>query len=156
MLSELENYLDVLQIKHEEIKDILAEIGDNPTILNWKPLGDESNSIFGLVVDAALQQEYWIGHVVGQRPEPTGMDKLQEAQGQHIGPVIQLLQMTQTNTEQFFEQLTTEQLELTVDFNDEVLATRWCLLHAVQHVAENLGQLTVLWQWWQQNQNSIN
>lgn len=156
MLPELESYLDVLESKHVELKDLLTEIGDNPAALNWRPLGEDEFSIFSLAADVALQEDFWVGHVVGEQAEPPGIDMVQEAKGDQIEPLLRLLEAAQETTTQIFNQLTAEQLEGGIRFNGDVLAVRWCLLSSVQRVAENLGQINMLWQWWQQNQESIN
>lgn len=156
MLPELETYLDVLETKHTELKDILAEIGDNATALNWKPLEEEGLSIFALAADVALQEDFWISHVVGKRSEPPGIDQLETAQGARIEPLIRLLTATQANTAQVLEELDASTVNGQIEFNGDLLDTRWCLLTTVQRVAENLGQINVMWQWWQQTQETIN
>ncbi len=156
MLAELETYLDVLETKHTELKDILAEIGDNATALNWKPLGEEGLSIFALAADVALQEDFWVSHVIGKRAEPPGIDQLEAAQGARIEPLIRLLTATQANTAQVFGELEASTVNGHIEFNGDLLDTRWCLLTSVQRVAENLGQISVMWQWWQQNQETIN
>ena len=156
MLKELESILDMLETKHIEIKDLLIEIGDNSATLNWQPLGEDTLSIFALAADVALQEDYWISHVIGEGLEPIGIDQIQEAKGPKVAPLIGLLDAAFDHTRQTFEQLTPETLDGQIEFNADIFSTRWCLLNALQHAAENQGQISIMWQWWQQIQNSIN
>jgi len=66
------------------------------------------------------------------------------------------LTAAQANTAQVFGELEANTVNGQIEFNGDLLDTRWCLLTSTQRVAENLGQISVMWQWWQQNQETIN
>lgn len=156
MLQELESFVEILESKHAEIKDVLEEIGNNPAVLNWRPNSEGSYSIFALAAEVALQEDYWISHVVGERAEPPGIDKVDEAQGDKIEPLVRLLDAAFENNTQILNQLTAADLRRNIELNDDLIEVRWCLYNALQLAAENYGRIATQWKWWQQDQDSIN
>jgi hypothetical protein len=149
MLAEINNYLDSLKDYLSRFKDVLDEIGDNVDLLNWRPPQEgELSSIFATTAFAALNIEYWIGHILGGRSEPPGYDSvLEEAKGENPLILHQLLESALETSREVIENFKAKDLDKTFDFADEFYTARWCILQAMLETAQRYGQVETILQW---------
>jgi len=149
VLIELTLYLDRLESRFGLIKDALEESSPPPARLNWRP-GSEDPSIFGLAAFVAMNTDYWIGHALGNLPEPLGFDRvLEEAQGDDFRPLIKLLDNSLETSRRVLEKLTAAELDSTINFNDEPLTPRQAIVLVLEDAAERYGEINALSRWWE-------
>lgn len=148
MLAELELYFDRIQSRLDLIKDYLDEVGEDAEQLNWRPTED-GPSIFSLAAFVAMNTDYWIGHAVGNMLEPPGLDNVLElAHGDDPGPLMRRLDSTRETTRKVFEGLAEGTLDNIINFNDEPVTIRQCILQALEDAAERCGEIKTMLHWW--------
>ncbi len=148
MLAEVALYYDRLLARLDQIKDYLEEIGADEEQLNWRP-NPNTPSIFALAAFVSMNTDYWIGHAIGNLPEPPGFDNvLEQAHSDDPAPLLRLLDSTRKNISRVLEQITAESFDETFNFNDEPVTPHQCILQALEDAAERCGEIRTMMHWW--------
>lgn len=154
MLAEINLYLDNLKDYLTRFKEVLDEIGDDVAVLNWRPRQSGLSSIFATTAFAALNIEFWIGHIIGGRTEPPGYDSvLEEAKGENSLVLHQLLESALETSRLVIENYKAKDLDKTFDYADEFYTARWCILQALLETAQRYGQVETILQWIRDDRN---
>jgi uncharacterized damage-inducible protein DinB len=128
--------------------------GASPEALNWRPAGEETNSIAILAVHAMTSSRTWLTVAVGA-PEPE-RDRDAEFRTE-VGDAAELLTVFDALAEDCRAALATDEA---VDWSAERVPNRrpgsapepitagWTLLHALGHLREHVAHLQLTRQLW--------
>lgn len=135
--------------------DMRTSIQDLPAdALNWRPAGNDTNSIAVLAFHSLTSTRWWLSVAVDaplpDRDRPTEF----EASARDAGELLAL-------TDGLFEDcLSLVDKSRTVDWaalrsdrdagQDHKFSAAWALLHALQHIREHEGQMSLTRQLWEQ------
>ena len=121
--------------------------------LNWRPAGDDTNSIAVLATHSLTSTRWWLSVAVDaplpDRDRPTEFDFTAHDSGELLAFVDGL----------FEECLSLSDSSRTVDWSalrsqgdpdtDIHLFAAWALLHALEHLREHVGQISLTRQLWE-------
>jgi len=145
------DYLDRLQILHEDMKETLKNLPQ--AALDWVP-GPGMNSLSVLIVHATGAERYWIGDIAFQ--DPSGRDRAAEfeVRGLDALKLEERLDNSLTYIKGVAENFKLESLkEIRVSPRDDRKFTvGWALAHALEHTALHLGHAQVTRQLWEQKE----
>ena len=134
--------------------DVRAAIeGLPPDALNWRPAGDDTSSIAAIANHALTSTRSWLSVAVDaplpDRDRPTEFDYTARDTGELLALVDGL----------FEECLSLVDEERTIDWSalrkhwdpgrDIELFAAWALLHALEHLREHVGQMSLTRQLWE-------
>ena len=146
--------LRLLRAQEEGFREVLAGLADEA--VNWSP-GPDTNSIAVLVEHAWGSTQMWTARAAGleiQRDRDAefranrGAEELRELLARGLARVEELLAAVDPNRYD-------EAIESAVrpgQAKTEPITRAWCLLHAVEHLSEHLGQAQLTRQLWQRSQ----
>jgi hypothetical protein len=128
--------------------------GASPEALNWRPAGEETNSIAVLAVHSLHSTRWWLSVAVGE-PEPE-RDRDSEFVAS-ADDAASLLAFLDSMTADCRALLSTEE---TVDWwqprtttreqgDPDPLTAAWALLHALEHLREHVAHLQLTRQLWE-------
>jgi uncharacterized damage-inducible protein DinB len=150
MVSQLDSYLGRIEDLHSQISGVIAGL---PTeAVNWRPIeGKEehaTNSIAVIASHVAGAEHFWIGEVVGHRPETRDRDAEFATVATNAEEIILLLEMTELETREVLCALSESDLDGTRPAGGRTLPVRWCVLHVIDHAALHLGHMQITYQLW--------
>ncbi len=146
--------LRLLRVQEEGFREVLAGLPDGA--LNWRP-GPDTNSIAVLVEHAWGSAQMWTARAAGQEIERDraaefranrDAAELQEVLARGLARVEELLAAADPTRYDEAD----EPAARPGQARTEPITRAWCLLHAVEHVSEHLGQAQLTRQLWQQRQ----
>ena len=134
--------------------DMRAAIEGLPAdALNWRPAGDDTNSIAVLATHSLTSTREWLSAAVGEPPPERDRDSEFEASARDAGELLALADSL------FEECLSLVDKSRTVDWaalrsqwdpdTGVQLLAAWALLHALGHLREHLGQMLLTRQLWE-------
>ena len=134
--------------------DMRAAIdGLPPDALNWRPAGDGTNSIAVLATHSLTSTREWLSVAVGEPPPERDRDSEFEASARDAGELLALVDGL------FEECLSLVDKSRTVDWTalrsqwdpdtGVQLLAAWALLHALEHLREHVGQISLTRQLWE-------
>ena len=143
MLPEVQLYIDRLRDARAEILKTLD--GLNADALNWHPLPDETNSLYALAVHSLGAERRMLHQQVGQ--QTIERDRAAElcARGEDSAAVGATYAAVTRESEAILARLVAADL----DAPREKQTVRWCILHAIEHYHEHLGQMRLTRQLWE-------
>ena len=154
MLPECASYLEMLDDLRGQIAELIT--GLQAETLNWRPIVGEddhiTNSLAVMAAHVAGAEHFWIHEVAGGQP-PT-RDRPAEFVTKVDGPepLLEKLEATGQETRRVLAALTAADLDSTRQARDRTVATRWAILHAIDHTALHLGHMQITYQLWSSGQ----
>ena len=150
MHPELRHYLHLIEDLRGQVRDLIAELPAEA--LNWRPIEGEddhvTNSLAVMTAHVAGAEHFWIHEVTGNQP-PT-RDRPAEFRTAVDGPepLLEKLKTVGEETGKVLAALTAADLDGTRQARDRTVATRWAILHAIDHTALHLGHMQITYQLW--------
>jgi len=134
--------------------DMRAAIEGLPAdALNWRPAGDDTNSIAVLATHSLTSTRWWLSVAVDEPPPERDRDSEFEASARDAGELLALVDGL------FEECLSLVDKSRSVDWSalrsqgdpdtDIHLFAAWALLHALEHLREHVGQMSLTRQLWE-------
>lgn len=154
MLPECVAYLQMLDDLRGQIGDLIVDLPAEA--LNWRPVEGEAdhatNSLAVLAAHVAGAEHFWIAEVVDGQP-PT-RDRPAEFVTEIDSPesLLEKLEAIGRETREVLVSLTAVDLDGTRQARDRIVATRWAILHAIDHTALHLGHMQLTYQLWSSGQ----
>ncbi len=154
MTTELTFYLDWLDAMREGVRDAL--LGLDADGLNWKPLPQETNSIYNLAQHCAWVEQWWIGTVLAGQPfpRPWNGDEDLEGRGDDASDLLFWLDEAATTSRAALLELSPDALLEAravprADGSERTVTVHWTIVHTIEHYAEHIGQMRLTRQLWQ-------
>ena len=128
-----------------------AIVGSSPELLNWRPAGDETNSIAILAVHAVTSTRWWLSvAITGNAPERNRAAEFRT----NISSAAQLLSIVDALSADCRELLKSDEpLDLAVSRTDprkggSTTTVAWALIHAIEHLQEHVAHAELTRQMW--------
>jgi uncharacterized damage-inducible protein DinB len=156
MIPECASYVGMLDDLRGQIVALIADLPAEA--LNWRPIEGEddhvTNSLAVMAAHVAGAEHFWIYEVVGRQP-PT-RDRPTEFVTEVDGPepLLEMLEASGRETRIILDALTAADLDGTRQARDRTVATRWGILHAIDHTALHLGHMQITYQLWFKGQTA--
>lgn len=152
--NEITLYLGQLAQLRQAVREALLGLAGDA--LNWRPLPEETNSLYNLAQHCAWVEQWWIGCVLGKQPVPytwTDNEDL-EGQGEDSADLLFWLDEAATTTRAVLETLQPEDLDglhpvRRPSAPEKHYAGRWTIVHTIEHYAEHMGQMRLTRQLWE-------
>ena len=147
MLSEIETYI-------ERLRDLRAQVlktldGFDADGLNWRPLADESNSLFVLATHSLGAERRWLHEMVGQRKIERDRAAEFRARGDDVAALRVTYEAVARESEEILARLVQVDMDALRGDPPKAYIVRWCILHVVEHYCEHLGQMYLTRQLWE-------
>lgn len=153
MIPEIETYLERLNGLRSEIWQELE--GLIPEGLNWKPLANETNSLFVLATHSLGAEHGWIGETIGREPKTRVREQEFFAAGSGIDDLRERFEANARESERILLGMTEKDLnEKRETTGHGVVTVRWAIIHVIEHYAEHLGQIRLTRQLWENNKHA--
>ncbi len=148
MNPEIAEYLKALRELREKVLKTLD--GVNSEGLNWKPTGDETNSLFVIATHAVGSEHGWIYEILGDGVKTRNRSAEFQAHGISIDELKKKFAQVAQESEMALTPLTSENLLEARHRDDRGDVTkRWIILHVIQHYSEHIGQMYLTRQLWE-------
>ncbi|MBI2913938.1 MAG: DinB family protein [Chloroflexi bacterium] len=138
---------EVIERSLGEMRQAIA--GLPPQALNWRPAGDDTNSIAVLATHSLHSTRWWLSVALGE-PLPA-RDRPSEfrASDPDAGSLLRLLEKMSADCLALVEK------DRDVDWSavrqtPERVSAAWALVHALSHLREHAGQIFLTRQLWEQ------
>lgn len=153
MLAEIVGYLASLRDARAQMLLVLEDLSADA--LNWRPLPEETNSLYALAFHSLGAERRWIHEVVGQRK--IERDRVAEfrARGDDVPSLRALFDAVTRDSEEILARLTDADLDA-VRPEPKPHAVRWGILHVIEHYNEHLGQMRLTRQLWENRHARVN
>lgn len=139
-MPEIENYLHYLERLREHALKTLDGLDER--VLNWKPLEEETNSLYALATHVIGSEHGWIYEVLGRGEKTRDRPAEFAAKGSDLAGLRARYEATAKETSNLLAFRTSEDLETTREHEKYGLVTeRWIILHVIEHYAEHIGQM---------------
>jgi hypothetical protein len=145
MLAEVANYLALFQTQHDQLGKCVEGLGQDA--LDWIPT-PEANSLTVLVAHAVGAERFLIGQTVGGVNVHRNRDLEFRVTGLDAEALRTLITTAAKETETTLAPLTEAEIALSRPFRDGTATTRWCIGHALEHLAEHVGHAGLTRQLW--------
>jgi uncharacterized damage-inducible protein DinB len=153
MLSEISTYISILRERRAEMLQTLESLGADA--LNWRPLPEETNSLYTLAFHSLGAERRWIHAVVGQRSIEREREAEFRARGDDVSALRALYDVVAGDSEEILARLVEADLDA-VRQEPKPHSVRWCILHVVEHYDEHLGQMRLTRQLWENRHARVN
>lgn len=154
MLSELGNYLQMMEDLRGQVRDLISDLPAEA--LNWRPLEDAdehaTDSLAVLATHVAGAEHFWIGEVVAGYAPTRDRDAEFVAQASGASELVHRLEQVSAETREVFSTLTESDLEGVREARGRTVPVRWCILHVIDHTALHLGHMQITYQLWKGGQ----
>jgi len=134
-----------------------AIVGSEPELLNWRPAGEETNSIAIISVHAVTSTRWWLSvAITGNAPE---RDRAAEFRTD-VPSATQLLSIVDPLAEDCRGLLKSEEpLDLAASRTDpreggSTTTVAWALIHAIEHLQEHVAHAELTRQVWERAQGT--
>ncbi len=155
MLSELDNYLKLIENLRRQVGELIADLPAEA--LNWRPTkGVEdhaTNSLAVLAAHVAGAERFWIAEMVGERPPTRNRPAEFTTQAANAAQLCRLLEQTGAETAEILSTLDKTELRGTRQVNGRTVPVRWGILHVIDHTALHLGHMQITYQLWNEGQS---
>ncbi len=153
MVPAVRTYIEILRARRADVLNTLN--GLNEDALTWRPLPNDTNSMYALAVHVLGAERKWIHEIIGGRK----IERDREAEFRALATDIRSLRtqydLTANESEEILARLLLTELETTrqaMRYGEQ--SVRWCILHVIEHYNEPLGQMWLTRQLWE-NQSRI-
>lgn len=136
MIQEVELYLASLRGLHEGFETTLA--GLTVSELDMVP-AEGANSLTVIVSHAFGSERYLIGQLVGGIEIRRDRAAEFATQGRTERELVELIRAVGRESETVISSLSGEDLSAARQHRQGPRPVRWCILHAIEHLAEHLG-----------------
>jgi hypothetical protein len=153
MLSEISTYISIMRERRAEMLQTLEGLGADA--LNWRPLPEETNSLYTLAFHSLGAERRWIHAVVGQRSIEREREAEFRARGDDVSALRALYDVVAGDSEEILARLVEADLDA-VRQEPKPHSVRWCILHVVEHYDEHLGQMRLTRQLWENRHARVN
>jgi hypothetical protein len=152
MTDEVQAYLAHLDSMRQAVREVLLGLAEDG--LNWRPLPEQTNSVYNLAQHVAWVEQWQIGHLLGRQPFPYDWSAGQDLRGtgEDAADLLFWLDEAATSTRAVLETLTATTLGENRPRDDHEVSVRWLILHTIDHYAEHLGQMRLTRQLWEARQ----
>ncbi len=138
---------EVLERSRADISEALQ--GLPPEALNWRPAGDDTNSIAVLATHSLHSTRWWLAVALGERLPARHRPSEFRASALDAESLLQLLD------EMSADCLALVEKDRDVDWSavrqtPELMPAAWALLHSLSHLREHVGQMMLTRQLWEQ------
>jgi len=146
MLPEVQMYLDILRERRAEVLQTLE--GLDAHALNWRPLPEETNSLYVLAFHSLGAERRWIHQVVGQRKIERDRAAEFRARGDDVAALRAPYDAATRDSEDILSRLGEADMDA-LRLKPQPHTMRWCILHVIEHYNEHLGQMRLTRQLWE-------
>jgi uncharacterized damage-inducible protein DinB len=150
MLPEVHTYLVDLEELRDQVKSLLEGLPQEA--LDWRPIegGGElaTNSLAAMVVHLAGSETFWMKEIIGGKKIDRDRDAEFVAKGLSFSELQAKIGAAAKVTVEILSALTEKQLEEGRRWKDRSGSVRWCILHAIEHIAQHLGHMQLTRQLW--------
>ncbi len=153
MLSEVATYLEILRERRAEMMHTLE--GLSADALNWRPLPEETNSLYALAAHSLGAERRWIHEIVGQRKIERDREAEFRARGDDVPVLRALFDAVTRESEEILARLVEADLDA-VRPEPKPHTVRWCILRIIEHYNEHLGQMRLTRQLWENRHARVN
>jgi len=143
---------EILGVLHQNIDEILAVVPAEA--LNWQPT-HYANSLYALATHVAGSQAFWIGQVVGKRPQERDRAAEFQATGADARTLRARLREVQALTHAVLDELSLDDLTQEREARGKRHSVLACILHAIEHTSLHQGHMELTWQLWQREMKEI-
>ena len=128
--------------------------GADPSALNWRPGGEDTNSIAVLAVHSLNSTRWWLSAATGaQLPE---RDRPSEflATSEHVDELLAFFDATANDCRGLlggagaFDAGASREMRRASEPEGEVVTSAWALLHALEHLREHVAHAQLTMQLW--------
>ncbi len=144
-------------VLRESCADIHTAIDGLPTdALNWRPTPDDTNSIAVLAIHSLTSTRHWLSVAVDEPLPSRDRDAEFEATARDSA---ELLHFVDSATAVCLSLIDEERvvdwsaLRDHLDYGDRQMFAAWALLHALEHLREHVGQISLTRQLWEQRES---
>lgn len=136
MIPECQQYVDSFRSLHQRFVAVVT--GLNSPALDWTPVAG-ANSLTVLVSHTMGSERFLIAHLVGVRPSSRNREAEFRASGLTAQQLADLVHSVGAETHEILTALTSADMENFRQHREGPKTVRWCIVHALEHVAEHLG-----------------
>ncbi len=147
MNSEIQTYIELLRARRAEMLHTIE--GLNADALNWQPLPTDTNSLFALATHSLGAERRMVHEFVGGRKIDRDRAAELRVHGDDIEPLRMLYAVVARQSEEILNALGEAELDGLCGVAPNTHTARWCILHALEHYNEHLGQMRLTRQWWE-------
>jgi len=148
MTPSSKTYLEILRARRSDVLKMLD--GLNGDALNWRPLTNETNSLYVLALHSLGAERKWIHEIVGGEKIERDRDAELRAHGEDVQALRAMYDAAAKRSEDILARLTESDLEtLRPAMRAGEQSVRWCILHILEHYNEHLGQMALTRQLWE-------
>jgi len=146
---------EVLRRSLQEMSACIEGLG--PEALNWRPAGEDTNSIAVLATHSLESSRYWLATALGAPPPPRDRDSEFLATAPDAKSLLDLVDRFGTECLGFLHTAggvdwsAPRETHARPNSGDPThVPAAWCLLHALSHLREHVGQMMLTRQLWEQ------
>ncbi len=135
---------------HEGRKRVLQALdGLDAEALNWRPLPQNTNSLFVLATHLLGSERDWMHKTVGQRKVERDRAAEFRARGDDVAALRSQYADVERETDQILSQLREEEMDVVHTGERRPYTVRWCILHVLEHYAEHAAHMELTRQLWE-------
>ena len=150
MLPEVHIYLTDLEDLRDQVKSLLGGLPQEA--LDWRPIegGGElaTNSLAAMGVHLAGSETFWMKEIIGGKKIERDRDAEFVSKRLNPSELQAKIGTAAKGTLEILSALTEKQLEEERRWKDRSVSVRWCILHAIEHIAQHLGHMQLTRQLW--------
>jgi len=146
MLPEVEHDLTILNGLRDQLAKTIE--GLPAEALDWTP-APNTNSLAVLVTHTSGSERFLIAQTIGGVDTHRDREAEFRVSGLDAATLTGLIARARADTEAVLCRLTEAELNQDREFRGRTVTTRWCILHAIEHLAQHLGHaemVRVLWE----------
>lgn len=147
MLSETQMYRELLRDARARVWKILD--GLSADALNWRPLPEESNSLYALAAHCLGAERRWIHEHVGGRKIARDRAAEFRALADNLATLEATYAEAALDSERILAGLTAAEIDQLRGDEPNAHTARWSILHIIEHYNEHLGQMALTRQLWE-------
>jgi hypothetical protein len=151
MEVEVQGYLTEFGILRGQLRNTVKGINDE--LANWRPLPEETNSIYAIMTHLMDADRFWVRQVIGGEVLYRDREVAFRASGR-FSELASQWEKAGVEMDSLLGKLSLAQLgeTRTVSARPEVgtINVRWCILHLISHQALHLGHIQLTCQLWEQ------
>ncbi len=147
MVLEIQEYMERLREVRAEILQTLS--GLSADALNWHPLPEETNSLFALATHCLGAERRLLHQLVGQRMIERDRAAEFRARGEAGAALHAACDAVARESEAILARLVESEMGVLRGDPPNAHTVRWCILHAIEHYNEHLGQMRLTRQLWE-------
>ena len=145
MIPECQQYATSLTVLHGQLAKSIEGLGTDA--LDWVPVAG-ANSLAVLVAHAVGAERFLIGQMVGGIDAHRDRDAEFSLRGVDTNHLKRLLSEAEMVSADVLSRLAEEDMATQHPHREGPKATRWCVVHVIEHGAEHMGHASLTRQLW--------